>query len=135
MKLNTLTTREKVQNRKRIHVLQSSIFSQRTGLRQKDTYHLMFIWMTHYSMDYWETKLTFCEIFTVAFNLYILGGGGKKIKQHFIVNALQPTLTYIHNVYADKKNICKCQVKFTSIILSNYLTSHHMPLAYSYIYK
>jgi hypothetical protein len=33
----------------------------------KDTHHLSVIWMTRYSMDYWETKLAFCEVFTVAF--------------------------------------------------------------------
>ena len=61
----------------------------------------MVIWMTHYSMDYWETKLAFCEVLTVAFFLCILGGEKKeknKVKQHFSVNSLQPTLTYIHNV-------------------------------------
>lgn len=39
---------------------------------QKDTYHLIIIWMTHYCMDYWKTKLPFCDIITIAFVLYIL---------------------------------------------------------------
>ena len=38
-------------------------------LKQKDTYHLIFIWMAPYSMDDWKTKLPFCEVFTVAFVL------------------------------------------------------------------
>lgn len=38
-------------------------------LALKDTYHLIVIWSIHYSMDYWETKFSFCEIFTVAFVL------------------------------------------------------------------
>ena len=51
--------------------------------------------------------------------MHSLTGKRKKFKQHFRVNAIQPILTYIHNVHSDKK--------FTSIFLSNYLTSHHMP--------
>ena len=84
--------------------------------------------MTHYSMDYWETKLAFCEVFTVAFSVHILKKkkNTKIVKKPFSVYAYQPTLTYNHNVYADKNN-SKCQVKFTSKLLSDYLTSHHMP--------
>jgi len=66
-------------------------------------------------MDYWETKLPFCEVFTVAFSVHILNKKRKKekktnkqtgiVKEHFSVYALQPTLTYIHNVCVDKKKI------------------------------
>jgi hypothetical protein len=38
-------------------------------MEQKDTYHTIVIWMAGYSMDYWETKLAFSEVFTVAFSL------------------------------------------------------------------
>ena len=100
IKLNSLTIREKVQNRKRTHILQSCSISLRIDLKQKDTFHLMVIWMIHYSMDYWKTKLAFCDVFTVAFFLCILL---KKVMQQFRVNASQPTLTYTHNVHADKK--------------------------------
>ena len=36
---------------------------------QKDTYHLIVIWTTLYSMDDGITKFAFCEVFTVAFVL------------------------------------------------------------------
>jgi hypothetical protein len=42
------------------------------ALEQKDTYHLSDFWMTCYGMDYWETELPFCEVFTVACVLWIL---------------------------------------------------------------
>ena len=32
----------------------------------------MVIWMIHYSVDYRETKVAFCEVSTVAFSLHIL---------------------------------------------------------------
>jgi len=38
---------------------------------QKDTYHLIVIWMTHYCKDYWKTKLLFCNVITIAFVLSI----------------------------------------------------------------
>jgi hypothetical protein len=48
-------------------------------LEQKDTHHPIVIWMTRYSMDYWETKLAFCEVFTVASFLWILQQKKQKI--------------------------------------------------------
>jgi hypothetical protein len=44
------------------------------ALEQKDTYHLTVIWVTCYGVDYWETKFPLCEVFTVAFVLWILCG-------------------------------------------------------------
>jgi hypothetical protein len=38
-------------------------------LQQKDTHHLIVLWMTSYGVDYWETEIPFCEIFTVDFSL------------------------------------------------------------------
>jgi hypothetical protein len=72
-------------------------------MKQKDTYHLLVIWMISYSMDYWETKLAFCDVLTVDFILFILLN--KKVKQHYSINSLQPTLTYIRNVHTDKETL------------------------------
>jgi len=60
-----------------LDVITSTVYSLRCirkwiALEQKDTYHLSDIWMTCYGMDYWETELPFCEIFTVTFVLWIL---------------------------------------------------------------
>jgi hypothetical protein len=68
--------------------------------------------MTLYSMDYWETKLAFCEVISVAFLVCILKKRAEIVKQHFSVNALQTTLTYIHKVCADKKNVNVSSVYF-----------------------
>ena len=60
-----------------LDIITTTVYSVRCirkwiALEQKDTYHLTVIWMTCYGMDYWETELPFCEVFTVAFVLWIL---------------------------------------------------------------
>jgi len=56
---------------------------------QKDTYHLIIIWMTHYCTDYWKTKRPFCDIITVAFVLYILQQKTNICIEHSNISTLQ----------------------------------------------
>ena len=56
-----------MQNAKDNQMLQSESTNKSMNQEQKDSYHLIVIWMTHYSMDYWKTKLPFCSVFTIAF--------------------------------------------------------------------
>jgi hypothetical protein len=59
---------------------------------QKDTYHLIVIWMTHYCKDYWKTKLLFCNVITIAFVLSIPQQKKANIfTEHSNISTLQAT--------------------------------------------
>ena len=65
----------------------------------------MVIWMTHYSMDYWETKLAFCEVFTVAFSLYKLKKETEIVKQHFSESYVYWTVHHLYSCVKGKTNL------------------------------